>query len=213
MDIHHCSRKTSGFTLLELMIVVVIISVLSAVVVPAFNLQRGASAQSFLAANQKIVQEAIDRYSAEHGNYPRASTPRTTCPLLSTATIQPARMRNFVNRLLMHSDVNGAVCNDRSKGLYPLGPYLKKTIPTNPLCDFEMIYVYSNADTPPRKNTRYGWAYNYDSGEFLALGPAQGCSDASGGGGGISPPLLALLLLQCLATAIRKRTSQTRQGA
>lgn len=208
MDTRPYGRKLGGFTLLELMIVVVIISVLSAVVVPAFNLQRGASAKSFLAANQKIVQEAIDRYSAEHGNYPRASTPRTNCPLLSTATNQPAPMRNFVNRLLLYSDVNGAVCDDRSNGQYPLGPYLKKIIPTNPLCNFEMIYVYSNADKPPRKNTQYGWAYNYDSGEFLALGPAQGCTDASGGGGATSPPLLALLLLQWLAITIRKRTSQ-----
>lgn len=63
-------RNRKGFTLVELMVVVVIIGVLSAIAVPMFQNSSKAAAQGAHDANLRILDGAIQQYRANEGKWP-----------------------------------------------------------------------------------------------------------------------------------------------
>jgi type IV pilus assembly protein PilE len=64
-----CKRRTSGFTLIELMIVVAVIVVLSMIALPSFidSVRKGRRSDAFAALTQ--VQQAQERWRANHPSY------------------------------------------------------------------------------------------------------------------------------------------------
>lgn len=63
-------RGESGFTLVELMVVIVIIGVLAAVAVPSMTRQADKAKVKRAVAELKTMQTAVDAYRAEKGAYP-----------------------------------------------------------------------------------------------------------------------------------------------
>ncbi len=61
------TRKTQGFTLVEIMIVVVIIGLLAAMAIPAFQKVRTASQDKAVLNNARQLGAAADQYFLEHG--------------------------------------------------------------------------------------------------------------------------------------------------
>lgn len=67
-------KKDRGFTIVELLIVIVIIAILAAIVIVAYNgITNRAKTSKALAAAQAVQQKA-EAYNAEIGYYPAAST-------------------------------------------------------------------------------------------------------------------------------------------
>ena len=63
-------RSEKGFTLVELMVVVVIIGVLVAIVIPVFNMVQANAREKTCFANQRIIEGAALQYHADNGSYP-----------------------------------------------------------------------------------------------------------------------------------------------
>ena len=63
-------RRTSGFTLLELLVVIVIIGLLSAYVGPRYFAQLGKSEQKTAKAQIEAFGKALDAYRLDVGHYP-----------------------------------------------------------------------------------------------------------------------------------------------
>jgi general secretion pathway protein G len=97
-----CRRKTSGFTLLELLVVMVIIGLLVGYVAPMYFKQVGKSEVKVARAQIESFGKALDQYRLDTGHYP------TTEQGLQALVVKPA---------------------DEPKWD---GPYLKKGIPQDP---------------------------------------------------------------------------------
>lgn len=95
-------RRASGFTLLELLVVIVIIGLLSAFVAPKYFGQIGKSKAQIAKAQIESFDKALDQYRIDTGRYP------TTQAGLFALFVQPPNEPNW------H------------------GAYLKKGIPTDP---------------------------------------------------------------------------------
>ena len=95
-------RRRAGFTLLELLVVIVIIGLLAAFVAPKYFGQIGKSKTQMARAQIEALDKAIDQYRLDTGSYP------TTAQGLVALSVQPANEANW------H------------------GPYLKKNTPTDP---------------------------------------------------------------------------------
>ncbi len=66
----YCARRRSGFTLIEIMIVVSIIGLLAVLAVPALqNTRRRAQDAAFL-NDVRIVEQALEQHALEKGDYP-----------------------------------------------------------------------------------------------------------------------------------------------
>lgn len=62
------NRSTQGFTLVEIMIVVVIIGLLAAMAIPAFQKVRASSQDKAVLNNLRQLSSAADQYFLESGN-------------------------------------------------------------------------------------------------------------------------------------------------
>jgi prepilin-type N-terminal cleavage/methylation domain-containing protein len=84
---HSCGtrvRREAGFTMIELLIVVGIIGILSAIAVPLFQRALLKSQKAAMAADARAVYDAFMRYYTDNSFFPSTSSPATRAFNLST---------------------------------------------------------------------------------------------------------------------------------
>lgn len=65
-------RSDKGFTLIELMVVILIIGILVAIAIPVFNTSRDSAYQRTCQANLRTIEGAASTYRADNGDVPTA---------------------------------------------------------------------------------------------------------------------------------------------
>ena len=63
-------RKNAGFTLIELMVVIIILGLLAAIVMPRIVGQTGKARQAAAKAQMRILEDALKRYKLDNGYFP-----------------------------------------------------------------------------------------------------------------------------------------------
>src|SRR5689334_20596629 len=101
-------RKTRGFTLVEILIVVIILGILAAIVIPQFTNASNDARNSSVASTLQTLRGQIELYKIQHADNPPAVD--SLASLLSTKT-----------------DTTGAATTATTG----FGPYVQ-TFPTNP---------------------------------------------------------------------------------
>jgi type II secretion system protein G len=67
------SRRRSGFTLIEILIVVVILGILAAVIIPQFTNAADDASISSARTQLQTMRSQVELYRAQHGAYPTAN--------------------------------------------------------------------------------------------------------------------------------------------
>ncbi len=132
-------RAKSGFTLVEILIVVVILGILAAIVIPQFTEASTEAKTSSLCTDLQTMRSQIELYKIQHNDQ---------LPGAGTAS--------FVLALTGQTDIAGAVGTD-------YGPYLQK-IPTNQFNDLDTVRLDGAA---AGANTD-GWRFDTTTGAFYA---------------------------------------------
>lgn len=126
-------RAKSGFTLVEILIVVVILGILAAIVIPQFTGASTEAKESSLRSNLQAMRSQIELYKIQHN----ADILPGEVLNATTGAVTPATAATFVTALTSKTDKNGVV--DPGAGdpaVYRYGRYMRK-IPENPFstCD------------------------------------------------------------------------------
>lgn len=128
-----------GFSLLEVMIVVVMIAIVAAIAIPRFVDASDEAAEAALAKDLRMVRQQIELFKLHHDG------------------ILPGQDgKDIVEQLTGETDVNGNVVADGDHGRY------MRIFPTNPFTSTDT--VESGTGTPGGGET--AWYYNTQSGKF-----------------------------------------------
>ena len=163
-----------GFTLVELLIVVIILAILAAIVVPQFASTTDDAKLSALDTTLANMRSAIDLYYQQHGKYPGAVVSNGgTCDAGaadttgSTANSSPA----FIAQLTRYTNSAGLACTGTGVN-YKYGPYLKKdALPDNPITGVNTLAVVAAGTlglASVLTDGSGGWKYDTKTGQFIA---------------------------------------------
>ena len=129
--------RAGGFTLIEILIVVVMLGILAAIVLPQFISAADETREESLNAILSRVRQQLEIYKEQHrGEYPR--------------------LEQFEQQLTMASNSNGDTAAIGTAG-YPFGPYLYN-MPRNPMTDGTDIGIGEPGTS--------AWYYNEETGAF-----------------------------------------------
>lgn len=134
-------KVKSGFTLVEILVVVVVLGILAAIVVPQFTPAATQAKTSTLQSDLQVMRLAIGLYKIQHND----NLPGTTAGV------------TFQQALTQKTDEDGTL-----NAAGPRGPYVRK-IPTNPFSDLDTVEI----DGVVGGGT-HGWHYNTTTGGFNA---------------------------------------------
>jgi len=167
-------KNQRGFTLVELLVVVIILAILAAIVVPQLKSSSQDAKVSALDTDLSAMRNSVELFYHQHNSiYPGVVKQHEGVAHTSTYDA-------FVKQLTFCSDANGntdTTCDNTFK----YGPYLKKGVPKNPLpnaaatTDAQASTVTIDAVTATLGNensandgTAAGWYFVRATGEFYA---------------------------------------------
>jgi len=163
------SRNQDGFTLVELLIVVIILAILAAIIVPQFSAATDDATQSAYDTNIANIRAAIDLYRQQHNDYPGAQPSTGACPAGMTNQAGLADSEDaFLNQLRFYTNSAGVACNG-TDATFRYGPYLKDDVPANPLGDpgINTVNVITDGLLGITTDGSGGWKFDDVTGEFI----------------------------------------------
>ena len=150
-------KNRKGFTLVEVLIVVVILGILAATVLPQFTAATNDAKESSLRQDLQLMRGQIQMYKFQHdGTFP------------ATTSVQVA------DKLTKASKVDGTTAAPGTAG-YVYGPYIVGQMPANPYNGGRGLKVVTGSvatvpvDAAALDGTeKVGWIYSSDLGEVKA---------------------------------------------
>ena len=139
-----------GFTLVEILIVVVILGILAAIVIPQFTQASTEAKTNSLASDLQTLRSQIELYKVQHND---------AAPALAT----------FEDQMTLTTDAGGVVNTSATPkvraGVYNFGPYLER-VPANPFNGLNTLGAAGTVDNS------VGWGYDPTTGEIRAADTA-----------------------------------------
>lgn len=135
-------ERSQGFTLIEVLIVVVIMAILAATVIPQFSSSTDDARESAVTFNAHSLRTQIEMYKVHHlGEYPEISG--ESLPQLTSKT--------------------NAAGDTGTGDAYPYGPYLAGELPKNSYNDSNKVVAGTGAGVVAGGA---GWQYDVNTGNI-----------------------------------------------
>jgi len=145
-------KKRNGFTLVEILIVVVILGILAAIVIPQFSDASEEAKLSSLVSDLQTARSQIQLYKVQHGG---------TLP----ATVSGV---TFAQAMTGYTKADGSYVTTQAPAADVYGPYLQQ-IPKNPfIVDSNTAGTVTAGTGTPAGNASSGWYFNTTTGAFNA---------------------------------------------
>jgi prepilin-type N-terminal cleavage/methylation domain-containing protein len=170
------TQRLKGFTLVELLIVVIILGVLAAIVIPQFSSSTTDAKEASLDSNLATLRNSIELYKVQHTNniYPGAvaTTAGAACAspaAKGTGVINTAQA--WIDSMTQYSDAAGNTCTVGDAVVYKFGPYLRKNVPPDPITGkgsvaADIVVTTTGEPIAPAAATG-GWATDTKSGQIV----------------------------------------------
>jgi len=161
MRFKHLAARQTGFTLVELLIVVIILGILAAIVLPQFTSSTNDAKSSALDSNLAALRSSIELYYQQHGAYPSAAGDGTNAANTVAA---------FTSQLTQYTDIAGVVSLTKT-GPYVYGPYLKKAaLPPEPVSGLATLVISTTGTLGMTADgaTTGGWKFDNKTGQLIA---------------------------------------------
>ena len=148
-----------GFTLVEILIVVIILGILAAMIIPQFSSATESARASMLMDDLRVMRSQMEVFKAQHQGVPPG---HPNCDTSQTPT---------ESALLLHITQASTPLGDTAAvgtAGYSCGPYMKAN-PTNPMNGKSSILVITGVNPCPNTpSDQYGWIYQPSSLTFKA---------------------------------------------
>ncbi len=158
-------QKQAGFTLLEMLIVIVVLGILAMIIIPQISVSTEDATLRTLQANLNVLRKTVEIYYNQHDDtYPGFNN--TSGVPANSGTAKTA----FVAQLVKYTAIDGAV-SDTKDATYKFGPYIKGgVLPTNPynqkntvVCDIDETNI-----TVRVSSGTSGWLFYNITGVLIA---------------------------------------------
>ena len=159
-------RDQAGFTLIEMLIVVIILGILAMLIIPQVSVSTDDARLNTLSSNLGSMRNAIELYYHQHNEtYPgrndNAGTATVDAAVAATAMLE---------QLTQYTDINGHVADVRDV-THIYGPYLKSnTLPMNPYNNDNTVVcdTTTNDITDRTSGGTNGWRFYTLTGVLMA---------------------------------------------
>jgi len=152
-------KARKGFTLVEILIVVVILGILAAIVIPQFTDASTEAKESRLLSDLQMMRSQIELYKIQHNDELPGQGDNST---------------DFVTDMTTYTLVDGAPAVPQEPGPGVYGPYIER-MPMNPWNDDDTV---TEAAADPGTAGDAGWFFNTTTGGFRA-DDTKSCSDGT----------------------------------
>ena len=142
-------HRVGGFTLIEVLIVVVIMAVLAATIIPQFSSSTTDAKESALQYNLHTIRSQVEMYKVQHlSEYPKLAT--------------------FVDQMTNATDIDGNVVANG-----PYGPYIIGDLAANPFNNSNEVVAVATPGVEPVAVVAggAGWQYDETTGGFYPNNP------------------------------------------
>ena len=155
-------QKHAGFSLVELVIVIVVLGIIAAVAIPKITSGSRRGAEAALVANLKTMRDAIDWYYVEHNNTFPGAKSNGVGPNAGTADAFRTQLIEATNS---QGWITGALAT-RRYGPYIRGQLPKLTVGTN--AGKNTVTVLNQAAAPAVDvPSGTAWIYNVATGQII----------------------------------------------
>ena len=141
-------KGSQGFTLIEILIVVIILGILAAIVIPQFTNASKEAKQSSLVTMVQSLRSQIALFKLQHNDRLPGANPVVDSGGTFDETV-------FWNQMTLFSDLNGAT-QAAKDATHVYGPYMQST-PVNPLNNSSTVAAAAAAGV--------GFMYDYNGGD------------------------------------------------
>ncbi len=164
------TKQQSGFTLVELLIVAIILAILAAIIVPQFASTTTDAQESALRANLSAMRSATDLYRQQHnGVYPGVNTAAGGTCSGTSGTGVGGTQQAIEDQLTRYSNLLGQTCSLPEAG-FAFGPYIQEDVlPANPITGSDVFAIVATGNLEMAADgAGLGWKYDSAAGKIMA---------------------------------------------